>query len=810
MTRSKLIAFICLFAIFSKGMAQDLGPDAAADPKIEQAKGMVQTLAYYFNLLGGNRTSVSEKETIINSSYLKLFANEKIQVEDDLQENRSTVIYKDVQAYLKDIDFFFEEASFEFEIEKAEKLLKDDQKPYYRVELIRNLQAFSINGDSINNTKKRYIEFNADNNDELKIASIYTTKISKEKQLREWWGLLTLEWKKVLKKRLGLVYDSLSKDELFNLVTLDSLNLNGNDLILDLEPIYQLTSLKHLSISNTWINDLRPLLSINKLQSLDVSNTSVHDLQYLKYHKDIRKLNLSNSHVEDFSLLRNFGNLKELTLDGIAGTDLSFIQELKGLEVLKLSDAKGLSSLNFERMSQLKSLLLKNSDITELGGIQGLSQLTYLDVSGTELINLGGFASLRSLQTLRIENTSISDLSPIAELTNLKMVYANGTALTDETIEDFTNKSKALLITNSDQLLSWWAELPGPLKTKLGNKIGTSEPQVEDLSALTRIDSLDANNADLTSLKPLSMFQSLKYLSLDGNRLRELNGTDLSSKLIALSINNTDINALKNLSSLGNLETLEARNTGIGDLNPLGSLPKIKVIDLDGSNVSIEEVSELLKRKPQVKVRFMSEKLKTWWDDVPPQLKRAFGENGTLSSRPDTDELHALISLESLSFKGTTVTESFQESLNLFYRLKHLHLQQVRVSRVEDLPELPALEGISLIQMPINDLTGLAGKYPKLKELNISNTAVEDLRPLAGLSSLEVLNCSGTNVKRFRGLENLQNLKEIDCSNTKVFKFDRLTSLKNLEKITCFNTGLRQNDIDKLLESLPDVEVIFY
>lgn len=810
MIRSKLIAVICLLAIFSQARAQDMGSDEIADPKIEQAKGMVQTLAYYFNLLGGNRTSVAEKETIINSSYLKLFANEKIQVEDDLQENRSTVIYKDVQAYLKDIDFFFEEALFNFEIEKVEKLLKDDQKPYYRVELIRNLQASTLNGDSVNNTKKRYIEFNTDSNDELKIASIYTTKISKEKQLREWWSLLTLEWKKIFKKKLGLVYDSLSKDELFNLVTLDSLDLNGNDLILDLEPIYQLTSLKHLRISNTWINDLRPLLSINKLQSLDISNTSVHDLQYLKYHKDIRKLNLSNSHVEDFSLLENFTNLKELTLEGIAGTDLSFIQNLRGLEVLKLNDAKALNRLSFEKMNQLKSLHLKNSDAAEIKGIQGLTQLTYLDVSGTELINLDGFASLQNLSTLRIENTGISELSPIAELPHLKMVYANGTALTDETIEDFTNRSKALLITNSDQLLSWWAEIPGPLKTKLISKMGTSNPQVEDLSALTRIDSLDAKNAGLSSLKSLSMFQSLKYLSLDGNRIQELNGSDLSSKLVALSINDSDVNTLKNLASLRNLEILEAKNTGIGELSAFEALPKIKLLDLDGANVSIDKVAELLKRKPQLKIRFMSDRLLTWWQDVSPQLKKAFGENANLTTRPDRDELHALISLESLSFKGVTISESFQESLDLFYALKHLHLQQVRVSMISDLPELPNLEGISLIQMPISDLTGLAAKYPKLRILNISNTAVEDLRPLEGLSELEVLNCSGTNVKRFRGVENLQNLREIDCSNTKVFKFDRLTSLKNLKKVTCFNTGLRQNDIDKLLESLPDVEVVFY
>jgi len=808
MTRSRLFLVALLLIFIGQLRAQNF--DSLADPRADQARGMVETMAYYFNLLGGNRAAISEKETIINQSYLKLFSNEKVQVEDDLQEGRSTVIYKDIQAYLKDIDFFFEEAYFEFEIEKVEKLLKDDETPYYRVELLRNLEAVNLNGDSVNTTKKRYVELNFDASKELKIASIYTTKISKEKQLREWWGTLTLEWKKVFQKKLGLFYDSLSKDELFNLVTIDSLDISGNDLILDLEPIYQLTALKHLKISNTWVNDLRPLLSINKLQTLDVSNTSVYDLQYLKYHKDIRKLNLSNSHVEDFSLLRNFNNLKELNLNGIVGTDLSFIQDLKSLEILKLSDAKGLNSLNFQNMTQLKSLYLKNSDVAEIRGIQGLTQLAVLDVSGTELINLGGFANLKSLQTLRIENTKINDLSPVAEINGLKAVYANGTALSDEAIEDFTSKSNALLITNSDQLMAWWADLPSPLKTKLSNKMGTFDPQVEDLSAVVRIDSLDATNSGLNTLSPLSRFQSLKYLSLDGNRLSELNGAELSSKLIALSINNTDINTVKNLTGLGSLEILEAKNTGIGDLSSLAALPKIKVLDLDGANVSIEEVADLLKRKPQLSIRFMSEKLKTWWQDVPPQLKKAFSENGNLPAKPDADDLHALISLESLSFKGVTLTESFNESLDLFYRLKKLDFQQVRVSNIQELPELPNLEGISLIQMPVSDLSGLAAKYPRLKELNISNTAVEDLRPLEGLKELEMLNCSGTNVKRFRGLEGLQNLKEIDCSNTKVFKFDRLTELKNLQKITCFNTGLRQNDIDKLLESLPEVEVIFY
>ncbi|PWL29212.1 hypothetical protein [uncultured Roseivirga sp.] len=808
MIRNKLIIGCCFLLVFFQAKGQEF--DASADPKIEQAKGMVETLAYYFNLLGGTRTSVSEKETIINSSYLKLFANEKVQVEDDLQENRSTVTYKDIQAYLKDIDFFFEEAVFDFEVEKVEKLQKDDQKPYYRVELIRNLEAVSLGGEEINSTKKRYIELNADANNELKIASIYTTKISKEKQLREWWSGLTLEWKKVFKKKLGLVYDSLSKDELFNLATIDSLDLKGKDLILDLEPIYQLTSLKHLRISNTWVNDLKPLLSINKLQSLDVSNTSVFDLQYLKYHKDIRKLNLSNSHVEDFSVLTGFDKLTELNLNGIAGTDLSFLEGLNALEVLSLEDAKGIDEVGFGQIKSLRSLHLKNSDVSTVQGIVAMSQLSLLDLSATEITSLAGFENLKSLQTLRIDNTEISDLTPLLGLTQLKMVYANGAALTDEAIDKFNSASRALLITNSDQLMVWWNELPSPLKNKLGDVMGTFSPEVEDLSALVRLDSLDASQSGLKNLSPLTRFQSLKYLNLDGNRISVLNGQELSSRLVMLSVNNTDINTLSNLSSLRNLERLEAKNTAIRNLDQVAELPKLELLDADGSNVSADQVVDLLKKRPKLNIRFMSDKLLTWWADLPPNLKRAFGDNVRLSSQPDRDELHTLVAQESLSFNGVNLNSEFEASLQLFFRLKELKLQQVRTNLITDLPELPELESLALLQMPIADLSGISSKYPSLKRLNITNTAVEDLRPLSGLTELEMLNCSGTNVKRFRGLENLQNMKEIDCSNTKVFRLDRLSGLQNLEKITCFNTGLRQNDIDKLLESLPDVEIVFY
>lgn len=811
MIRNRLLLLLFLGFLAIQAKAQEFGQEELSDPKIEQAKGIVNTLAYYFNLLGGNRTSASEKETIINNSYLKLFLNERVQVEDDLQDDRSTVIYKDVQAYLKDIDFFFEEAQFNFEIDTVTKLFKADSTPYYRVDLIRNINAISLTGDSLNTTRQRFVELNlGPKGEELKIASIYTTKISKEKQLREWWGGLTLAWKQVFQNKLGVFYDSLSNDELFDLVTLDSLDISGNDLIIDIEPIYQLTSLKHLKLSNTWVNDLKPLLSINKLQSLDVSNTSVFDLQYLKYHKDIRSLNLSNCHVEDFSALKGFDKLSHLNLNGIAGINLSFVNDLKNLETLKIEDGKGLDWINFEQLSKLKNLFLKNSDVITLSGLNGLQSLQELDVSSSQLASLSGFENLRSLVTLRINNTDISVLEPISKLSNLKRVYANGTSLKDEAIQQFSAQNKALLITNAAQLMAWWEGIPSGLKTRLGEMMETNTPQVEDLSALIRIDSLDASKTGLQNLEALERFQALEYLNLDGNRIGKLSAPQLSSKLITLTFNDTDVNDLESMEVLAQLEYLEANNTALASLSQLQQLPKLRAIYVDGANVGAEQIADLLEAKPQLRIRFMTAELEKWWLDLTPTLKKSFAENASLSDQPDSDELHVLIALRSLSFKNIPITAAFQESLDKFYRLRELKLQQVRVSLIQDLPELKKLESLELLQMPIADLTGLIQKYPELKRLNITNTAVEDLRPLEGLNTLEMLNFSGTNVKRLKGLEGLLNLKEIDCSNTKVFKFDRIGDLKNLKKVTCFNTGLRQNDIDKLLESLPEVEIIYY
>ncbi len=83
----------------------------------QQIKTMVNYLEETFSFIGNPENSAQEKDIIFRDSYLKIFRDEDVQIEDDLDENRRTYINKNVQAYLKDIDFFFKDIKFTFDTE---------------------------------------------------------------------------------------------------------------------------------------------------------------------------------------------------------------------------------------------------------------------------------------------------------------------------------------------------------------------------------------------------------------------------------------------------------------------------------------------------------------------------------------------------------------------------------------------------------------------------------------------------------------------------------------------------------------------
>ncbi|HAS58125.1 MAG TPA: internalin, partial [Algoriphagus sp.] len=97
---------------------------------------------------------------IIRESFLKIFRDGIVQVEDDLLQDRMVVTNKDVTAYLKDIEFFFKDVNFKFKIREVKPSQKENGQVFFVVFLDRTITASSKDGKKITNTKPRFVEVN--------------------------------------------------------------------------------------------------------------------------------------------------------------------------------------------------------------------------------------------------------------------------------------------------------------------------------------------------------------------------------------------------------------------------------------------------------------------------------------------------------------------------------------------------------------------------------------------------------------------------------------------------------------------------
>lgn len=810
MIRNKVIlAVITLCLVFNAFGQTESSVDTLPDPQKEQAKAMIEAVEYYFNLLGSKRTKTQEKETIINESYLKLFLDDRVQVEDDLQEERSTQIFKDIQAYLKDIDFFFQEVVFDFEINEVARLYTTDSVPYFKADITRNLNAIGIGGDTLKISGQRFIELNFDGpQKEIKVASIYTNKINRERQLKAWWLDLSVGWKQIFKEEIGIYDDSLTVDELTRIAGMDSLDLTGNDLVVSLAPTYVLTDLSYLKLSNSFITDLSPLLSINRLKVLDISQTSVHDLSALKYHTDIEKMILSDSHVTDFSVLGFFDKLKSLDLSGSKFQDLSFISELTSLRELNLLKASGGNTIDFSRLSELRELNFSESDLTVPKGFSGLFQLNRLDLSFTNVSSIESLSKLTQLTQLNIANSAVKDIRPLIGIQSLKKVYADGLTMSDTDVNDFIKNNDALLIRRTEELAAWWAGLSEEWKALVGKELGVNNPNTEDLVRLLSMESFNADNSGIKTLAPLSLLEKLSALNVSNNNIQSLSGLEKLANLQRINLGNTNVTDFSPLKALVNLESIDAENTRVRELSVLKELKALEYLNIDGATVGQKAVSDLISSIPSLKVRFQTGVLNRWWSRLSEDLKRVFRENMSLSAKPTSDELHELAGISKIEVSGPLDEEDLASFEQLF-RLESLVLNRTGLTSLNRLLNVSTLKSLSITETPLSDPSSLL-RFKNLTKLDVSNTAIASLNDLSLLISLQELNFSGTTVRRLNGLETLVNLEIVDCSNTRVSRLDQLFLLPELKEVVCFNSKLNGKDIENLKEAQPKVKVVFY
>ena len=820
------ILSILLFGMAFGSQAQKLSKDEVAKYENE-INSMITYLEETMNFLGDSTTSALEKEIVFTESWSKIFIDDKVQIEDDLDVNRNTPINKDVQAYLKDIDFFFKWANFKLDLQSIANSTRDDGTVFFKATLTRHLTAKTITDEAIDNMKNRFVEINLDRqNNSLKIASIYTTKINEKEALRNWWNGLSQNWK----TRLGsdvILDDSTTLAELntssltdfseldakLKLVTQKQrVDISGIREIISLEPLSELSDLNWLDISGTSIEDLSPVRNLNKLKVLRANSTLIEDLTALKYNITLEELEVANTTIEDLSVLASLRNLLKLNINNTQVNRISNLKSCPNLTSLNLGSTRIANVGVLQDLIQLKSLDISNTAVRDLGPISNLKDLQSLNISGSAVSNLQALSGMENLRELYCSNTSISDLTPLKGNRRLSKIYCDHSGIHDAEASAFTQTNPfALVIYDTEALKTWWRELPIYWKAVFSKQIKVdSEPTTEQLHQIINMQELDlSGNTFMQNLMPVSRLTNLRSLNISNTEIGYLQPIQGLANLESLNISHTYISDLKPLQDMSNLKYLNIMNTPVKDLSALVNDGNIEVIEADSTTIGKSQVVALKESQRQVTVVYQTEALKAWWNGLDPIWQAIFRNAiGSQSETPNALELQQILDLRELEITPELPIISIEPLTDLMW-LERLTINNQGVSDLKPLANKEFLLELNAQNNPISSLSPIESST-LLELLNIENTQIKDLGALSKMNNLVTLNASGTIVKSLKPLSNLQKLENLFVNNTNVRSISPVENMPSLKQLKVYNTKVKKRAVEQLQEKRLDLNIIYY
>ncbi len=787
----------------------NLTPAEIAEYK-KQAEGLIKFLEGTFNFLGNEKSSTKEKDVIVTNSYLKIFRDEKVQIEDDLDEKRETILSKNAPAYLKDIDFFFKKVKFEFRIEEISHFVTQENQTAFKVTLQRHLQGITINQDTVNTTKVRYIEINLDQEKkELKIASIYTTQLNEFAELKKWWNALPVDWNVFLLKFVT-IQDSITFPQLKSVVSMTELDVSGQN-ISDLEPLMRFSDLKKLNISNTKVSSLTPLRNFTKLEIFNCANTSVSDLSPLRYCFDLKELTANSSQIQDWKIAANFLKLEKLYLEKTPTSDISIFQYLTNLKDLRINGTNVVDISVLKNVKNLEFFKISDTQIENLEVLQFFENLEMFYCDNTPAKNFEALKNCKKLKALFCNKTKINDLSSLEKLPVLERIYCNYSQISREKATQFmSQKPLCLVIYDAESQKNWWKNLPQEWKNVFRNYKKIDEPataeQLQEVMNLTVINI--SNQKNIKTIEPLRKLLLIKELYCSNTGIDSLSALKDLVDLKILECNNTNVQSLESLKSLRNLEKINISKTKINNLTALNGKNSLKILFCDSISVSQENIEKFIDENLDYVVIYQSFALSEWWKNLPQEWKNYFSQVVKIDAKPSTEQLHSVARIEEISLTESSEIKDLTP-LQKLRRLKILRFPNTRISNLQPLSLMSNLEKLDCAGNAISDLSALKN-LKKLNELNCENTAVENLESLDALRQLENLNIAGTKVGNLKKIKNLTELTHLNFSNTSVLFLKPISDFKKLKVLKCYHTWVWKMFVEKFEKKHPNCEVIFY
>ena len=829
----KLIFLIAIFLLFISNLAH-----AQSDVKLtakeitdytEQSKQLAKYLEGTLNFLGDPSQVTSEKDVIINESYLKAFESDETQVEDDLDPNREMAMNKNIQAYLKDVVFFFKKVTFTFEVNSVDQLVSETGQVVFKVTMNRNLSGVTVNNDTLDNNQIRYMEVNLNPvQKDLKIASLYTTKPDRSVELKYWWENMHESWKNFFGDSVMVIYtpapDSLIDPPVLhdtlpfsNILTFtDSTFVTGRwkedlridtlmaydgdtvpfqaladslkfeaDLLVDTtihylkvydtitydgKEIYkQLTafsSSKTIDISaNESLMNLNPLTELNDLMEVNLSKTAINDLSPLRNLNKMQSLNCAETPVNSLDPLRFASNLRELDFSGTQVADISVLANLKNLNKLKMGNSKVSSLESLSDAESLSQLDLTGLDINDFSSLEELPNLTDLDLTKTSATDLGSIGKIKNLQSLNISDTYVTRLDALKDLSNLGSLQCNNSKISN--LESLTGMTHLKFI---------YCDNSGIDDIKAANFMDDN-PQTLVIFNTKRLEKWwtdlpvaykDLINERMTISDPVTTEELHAVISQT-----EVNLSNLES-----------IETIEPLSMLHRLEKVNLENTAVSDLEPLSGLNNLAELNLNNTGVnSLQYLSNLRNLKTVRCENTGIENLLPLQGNSNLQLIYCDGsqidEQNVLKIMDSVPECLVVYQSEKLKTWWDDLSSDWQDIFIDQFKFDGSYSK-------ENLQLLVNMREINIIDKSfVTDLEPMSW-FLNLRKLTVSNTKVSDITPLLELTYLEEINMPNNPIVQLPGIAKIKSIRKLNLESTSI---EDLTVVGSLSWLVSLNIG---------------------
>lgn len=850
-----ILAFSTIFSASAQRGSVKLDKDQLAAFKY-QCESLVKYYEETLNFLGDSATLPKERQIVINDSYLKIFKDAEVQIEDDLISDRITVFYKDVRAYLRDVNFFYKKVNFKYYVQNVEPFYNAKGALSFRITANRTMNGVNIKGETHEDNMVRYIEveYDADRED-LKIVSIYTTQLGDTEDLANWWLTLPDFWRTFFSRetildggvRLSEVITftdttiSFRMDSAFlnniknGLVFLkDSQGFDSvaytlrpekpakklkkgetppppDSLITILYPGKNLQPLVTKIIKQSDINlegekgdiDLSPLSKMTNLAYISLNDTDIKDLTTLRNMNKLESLKISNTGVSDLSPLSFLINLRIIDASGSAVTDISSLSDNLGLTSVNISNTKVSNIAPLASLPSLQELFLDGSDVKNLKPLEKATSLEKLTFNDTEISDISPLKELKNLTLLEMDNSKVADLTPCAEMNKLEKISFEKTPVRNfEALNQlsalrfvYCNKTQ----TPQGDVLDFIYQNPKTLTV-----FNTDEMETW-WSLLTpywkEYFSGRVGFYQTPSRENLAEIVALDHIDISNRKT--VTEIDCFNKLYMLQTLHATLSGITSLLPIAQapyLHKLEINYTAVSDVEALKSLPRLDT--LLANNTRIKNIAAL----KNISTLRLIECDATDVQDADVEALRNVNPDCLVIYRTKRNQPW----WEGLSPMWKTILADSIANPDKYQLQQILNSETFDVTDNRSVTELSPLDSffglkkVILRGSTVSDLKPIANNQT-IVYLDISNTPIVDIDNISNLKNLETLNLENTQIKKYDVIGELENLKHLEISGTQIKNLKPLANLTKLEEVGFSNTSVSSLSG---LENLPNLKKV--